>query len=305
MRNILKSTVEVCHFWANDVQPSGRAGNVFFEDSKIYSYGRHFCIARRLPSNVVVFTLSGYSNSTAKHKSRVLSAAIHLKRVYCNDPDASALSNKESASATIRAALDNAEKPRLRQTTRDGYKAVALEAAEQFNEYLHALPADERANVSRFDVTGLAHIREVMIANELAARKAKEEKQRLADIENAERLEAWRTDRTIRTDGFWNLPVMLRLGYFEQYKGEAGYQIIETSKGANIPVSFASRLWRLISAAKATGQSMENVGAACGHYVLNTVRADGSIVVGCHDIPYSELERIAHLLGFVVVGETV
>lgn len=48
MRKVLKSTDEVMHYWANKVQSEGRAGNVFFEGDKVYSYGRHFVIARAL-----------------------------------------------------------------------------------------------------------------------------------------------------------------------------------------------------------------------------------------------------------------
>jgi hypothetical protein len=34
-----------------------------------------------------------------------------------------------------------------------------------------------------------------------------------------------------------------------------------------------------------------------GHYRLTKIRGDGSMVVGCHDIPYSEIEMIARQLG--------
>lgn len=46
MRTVLRHTNEVCHYWANQIQPEGRAGNVYFDGPRIYSYGRHFCMAR-------------------------------------------------------------------------------------------------------------------------------------------------------------------------------------------------------------------------------------------------------------------
>ena len=36
MRNVLKNHSEVAHFWANKVQPSGKACNMFYDDDFIY-----------------------------------------------------------------------------------------------------------------------------------------------------------------------------------------------------------------------------------------------------------------------------
>ena len=39
--------------------------------------------------------------------------------------------------------------------------------------------------------------------------------------------------------------------------------------------------------------SPSNIYYLSGHYTLNLIRADGSIKVGCHDISYEELHRMA------------
>lgn len=49
MRKTLSDRSEVAHYWANKVQPEGKAGNMFYVGDKIYSYGYHFCIARHVP----------------------------------------------------------------------------------------------------------------------------------------------------------------------------------------------------------------------------------------------------------------
>jgi hypothetical protein len=92
------------------------------------------------------------------------------------------------------------------------------------------------------------------------------------------------------------VPTMLRLSK----DGKS----VETSKGANIPVSFARRLWNYITDIRANGfpKGMEeNYGAGqrLGHYTLNRIEADGSIVVGCHQIAYVEIEGIAKQLGLL------
>lgn len=49
----------------------GKASNMFIEDDTIYSYGRHFPIAKRLSNNEYLVNSNSYSTSTAKHRSRV------------------------------------------------------------------------------------------------------------------------------------------------------------------------------------------------------------------------------------------
>lgn len=119
MRKVLKSSNEVFHFWANKVQSEGKAGAVFFDGEYVFSYDRHFAIARHLPNRTVAFTTRGYSNTTAKHISQARSAASHLTRVFCNDPADSAATNMRHAQAQIVAALEASRTTRrIQQKTR-------------------------------------------------------------------------------------------------------------------------------------------------------------------------------------------
>ena len=65
MRRVLKNHDEVCHVWAQQTQSEGRAGNIFFRDKSIYSYGEHFEMARFVDEETVFITTRGYSVSTA------------------------------------------------------------------------------------------------------------------------------------------------------------------------------------------------------------------------------------------------
>lgn len=79
---------------------------------------------------------------------------------------------------------------------------------------------------------------------------------------------------------------------------------IDTSHSAHIPTSDARRLWPVILEVKAGGIDMP-FERPLGLYELRLIRADGSIVVGCHDIPWSELEGIAKQLGLLNVEEVL
>ena len=88
MKTVFSSHNEVAHIWASQSQSEGRAGNIFFENGVIYSYGRHFPVARFAPEygDIALFTSRGYSSSTGKHKG-IIRAAIpdSFQIVYCDD----------------------------------------------------------------------------------------------------------------------------------------------------------------------------------------------------------------------------
>jgi hypothetical protein len=84
----------VAHLWANQSQDSARSsgrGNIFFEGPSIYSYGRHFEIARIHQVKgkpVVLFTNRSYSVTTSGHQSMCRGAARHLESFTVPDLDA-------------------------------------------------------------------------------------------------------------------------------------------------------------------------------------------------------------------------
>lgn len=290
MRRVFSSRSETAHVWAQNRQSDGKSsdGRMFFERDRIYSYGRHFCMARILPSGAVAVTTRSYSSSTSKHQSHVSRAISHRKRVYCHDPDSSASSESEYVRERIASMLkDAAEKPRIRQTTRDSLRASALHLAEQFNEYLAELPKDEKKGVRPIDTSNLADVRE-----ELERQKKREAAaRRLAEAKVAEKqrehLAEWRNGSDV-WHNLYSLPPALRLKNDE----------VQTSHGAVISVEDAHRLWPMIQRVRRGDRDYE-VGMDLGYYRLTKIRRDGSIIVGCHDIAYSEIERIAKALGLL------
>jgi hypothetical protein len=84
------NTNEVAHIWANQKQDAGRNANnnLYFKHQTIYSYGSHFPIAT-IDGDKVLFTLRTYSNTTAKHISKVRQAVSHKEFIYCAYPPTS------------------------------------------------------------------------------------------------------------------------------------------------------------------------------------------------------------------------
>ena len=74
------STSEIPHLWFHQSQGNARngQGNLYFEGDTIYSYGKHFPIARHVLTRngmrAVLFTTETYSVTTSRHKSDVRQA---------------------------------------------------------------------------------------------------------------------------------------------------------------------------------------------------------------------------------------
>jgi hypothetical protein len=311
MKHVFRSSSEVAHVWAQQRQDHGRnpTNNIFFNGSKIWSYGSHFCIARILPGKdgstpVVVMTTRDYSPTTSGHKSDVRSATRHMPHVYCYDPDSSAGYNKDRVERDLKYLMEEATTARrILPTTRITKRLSALHRAEQFNEYLAALPKNEQTckpfNLAEYAVSeedrAILRNYESELEGRRQARHEKDKEKRALIMEKARldlatKIAEWRAH--VYNHTLYNAPTtMLRLS--------KDGQEIETSRGAVIPVSHAKRLWPLIENVRAVGEPLTGRDFRLGHYTLNTIQADGSIIVGCHDIPYAEIEAIAKALGLL------
>lgn len=288
MRNVLASHSEVAHFWANQVQSGGRSGNMFFRNEKIYSYGDHFCIARHLPGGTVAFTARSYSSSTSKHIAIVRSSIRHLGVVYCYDPSDSAERNMRHARKDIEALLEQAQKPRLHQRTRVTLRSSALSVAENANAYLTALDPLEAEGQSLIDLTNLEGVKQELEAQRQAEQAAAQKRQVQLQAELQVNAQKWRNGGS--TYGLWGLAPMLRLS--------ADGSKVETSHGAVIDVSDALALWPVVQRVMRGERDFEP-GSPVGNYRLTKIRRDGSMVVGCHDIAFAELKRIAVALKLI------
>ena len=120
MRRVVEAS-EVAHLWANQIQEDARTptGNMFFRGNTIYSYGRHFPIAKFIEhegKNAILFTLDTYSNTTAKHIGHVRGACSHKFKVYCQSINFSHSQNFDSwntEASYVTEAFKKAKKPEI------------------------------------------------------------------------------------------------------------------------------------------------------------------------------------------------
>jgi len=73
----MKSNKETIKTYLQQWHTHGQSANVFFEYSRIYSYGYHYLLGKFLDDNFLIINNTGYSNTTSKH--------IHLLRDTANE----------------------------------------------------------------------------------------------------------------------------------------------------------------------------------------------------------------------------
>jgi hypothetical protein len=72
----MKSNKETIKTYLEQEKTHGQSANVFFEYSKIYSYGYHYLLGKFLDDDLLIINDTGYSATTSKH--------IHLLRDTAN-----------------------------------------------------------------------------------------------------------------------------------------------------------------------------------------------------------------------------
>lgn len=288
MKKVFSSHNELAHIWASQSQYEGRAGNIFFEDGVIYSYGYHFPVARFAPEygNIVLFTSRGYSSSTGKHKTIIRGSIPSTYQViYCDDPKRSIEHNLDKWRAAVEwMRRDFAAK--THKITRGNLAVQIFKTCESAIVYCMALKiaAPEWTNESNDEMAARDYVYELAKAREIKKAAARAEYEKKAALEASDRMALWLAGENVFNGGFQYLPTALRI------KADS----IQTSRGASIPVSDAIKLWPLLVRTKNSGKTLEaglhsiNLGV----YRFNSF--DGNtLIVGCHQIGWDQLEKMA------------
>ena len=291
MKKVFSSHNEAAHIWASQSQNEGRAGNIEFEGQTIYSYGRHFPVARFAPEfgDIVLFTSRGYSSSTGKHKG-IIRAAIpdSYQVIYCDDPSRPPSHNLgiwANRAERLRADFDK----NTRKITRGNLASELFENNATAFSYCEATltPPPQWINMSDSEGNARGYVIEAARLRDAKRAIKQAENNRIAALESADRLALWLTGENVNTNGFQFSDTLLRI------KGEQ----IETTRGAKIPVSDALKIYPLLARTKRNGGKIEaglhniNLGA----YRFNSFDGE-NLIVGCHVIAWDQIEKMAQEL---------
>lgn len=271
---------EVAHVWASRSQYEGRnrGKTLFFEGNVIYSYGGHFPIARFVEApngqTFVLYNDSRYSSTTAKHQSRVRMAInqytiVPTKDIQGNKADiiADGLVNK------IEDFVASAGRRQL-ASTRVNDIIAARELSYVLEQWCEA-----------YSIRRTVTIPDLPTEEELAQERDRKESKTKATYE--EQLAKWRKGGSLPSvrHGQRSAALRLRNG------------MVQTSQGVNIKSDDPSlrQLFRLATQAKEADKSMvfDGGGPSVGMFTLRLIHHDGSVQVGCHQIQYDEMAKLA------------
>jgi hypothetical protein len=282
MRIALKNTSEVCHYFVNNVQFEGRAGNVSFRGDNFFSY--RTVVARRI-NGAIVKSSNKYSVTTSEHLSDLRQACRHLEIVSIPCVEKSTLDNQTIVQNQINDLFRLASTAR---TKKEYYLSQALCIVKGFNRYCELSENNQYIiDLSIFDNVDFGALKQAEKERQglqLAKRKAREIEDAL---ENNVKIDQWLAGTRD------NIGYGVRSDTLLRIKGDS----VQTSRGAEIPVSQTANLWALVNSVISAKRELI-LNKRIGVYSLSKIETTGNITVGCHYIKYEQLQRIAKILGY-------
>lgn len=283
---------DVAHVWAHRLQEEARNStrSLFFNGDTIYSYGRHFPIARHVTDKhgraCVLFTTRDYSVTTSGHKSAVRCAIPDGLRVFhvqdvTAQPNAGVL---DGYAMRIESALLKATRARLNA---DWHLRDATELVDEANAFSIAFRLRRRFALP--DDASLSALKErarLAAVKDAAARRKRE---RAHVVEQSERLTKWAGCALTWERG-------------RNYMRVRGL-MVETDIQAEVRIDEVQAIAPAVVAMFAAGETYKRNGHTLhvGQYPLEEVTAD-AVRVGCHTFTRAEVERIAALVASLPSG---
>jgi len=265
-------------------------GTFYFEErTTLYSYGRHFPIARHVETKlgrVVLFTTRDYSVTTTSHKSMVARACQHLTVFHVRDVDTNPRQQFEEYRERYTSLARKYSRARSHKPWILGSMRGIVDEANRFAQFFGLRCRLSMPNESAMEAECRAiEQREAQRRRREEAKRKREQAER--QQEALERVQQWVDGKIDYCPGYG--PIRLRIVGDE----------LQTSHGARVPLAHAIKAFRFIKRLHDQGQTYQGNGRAIrlGHFVLDAVDAQGNVRAGCHDVSWEEIERVATIAG--------
>lgn len=286
MKTKYSSNRELIHVWAHDSSPEimKQANSVTCHNDILYSYST--AIGQIVNNDTVIYNTASYSNTTSKHQSLMYQSSSHyLNRIYLSihkyDLNHFIFTQETFDSLVLKPNLDIASEYLLKASRskkhKDFYNMEALSIFDNLEKY--ALLFNLVCTLPNTDA-----FLETIIKADKEAKAIEKIRKAERIIEQAEALENWRLGLDVRN-------------HFEVTALRIKDDVIETSRGAKIPLEHAVKFWGLINSWHHKGITYvkDHHSIHLGNYCVNRFEND-VLTVGCHQIPYSEIQNIANQL---------
>ncbi len=280
MRLTLSNHSEVAHYWANRVQSEGKAGSMYFHDKEIFSYGSHFCIAKFVKPDTVLFNSNSYSVSTAKHQSLTRQAIPSSCKIFNVIDFNDHLRNVKSYLEQIQSLQKKAIRARK---YKDSYLSQAKQIILELKDYQELFKVKGLSRSTKKHIQHLIDNADNILPEEIElALKEQERKERQA------KEQALKKDILDWKSGIKNyLSNGLQYAYLRIKNNE-----IQSSKGAIVSLKTCRVLWQRLKA----GKSIKGIRLDDRYTVISMT--NNILKIGCHKIKMSEINRLAKILNW-------
>lgn len=260
MKTVYNSPTDVLHLFAEQSQDNARCSNVFFEGSKIWSYGRHYLMAE-ITGESILINDSGYSVTTSKHVSQLTSATRQYKQFFTSQTD----------ERTVLHEIEANLKSLITARKKEKYILPSLDLFDKLNEFR----AYKGIKTKSTDYKTICKLIKKLNSEDLTSYLKKEgdriknEKIKVAKILSKE--------LSIQVQKFYNYEHCNLYRNSEDFVrlSECG-QFVQTSQGVNVLRNEAKILYKLIQAGK------DIKGFKIGNYTV--ISLNGTLTIGCHKI---------------------
>lgn len=294
---------EVCHAWANDTGRARRGFNMYWEGEgsgrTIYSYGRHFPIARFVADTtgreVVLFTTGSYSVSTSKHMTYTRRAIPRAVSVF-NVPHLKGNRHADNAASYLSRIVEYLDKASRARVNGPWLLEAAERTFEEFRRYVEAFDVPAFGDILTLDDVkpGAAKLAEE--ARE-AAERANRERERRAREDYRERrwpaVKAWLRGEEVPGYGMASIATPRPL---PRVNGDT----VQTTWGASVPLEAALKAYGMAKSCRRAHRGFKPSGLSSprfGDFQLQEIKPNGDLVIGCHDIPYHFMRYAAMRAG--------
>lgn len=286
MKTKYSSNRELIHIWANNDDSSvyKSANSVSCHNDILFSYST--AIGQIVNNETVIYNTASYSNTTSKHQGLMMSSSSHyLNRIYLDI-------HKYGLNRLIFGQYDFNNlilEPNMRKASEYLLKASRSKKYKDFyNNQAFSIFDNLRRYAILFNLEcTLPQIDDLLESTIKADKEAKAKEKIYKAIriqQQAEALQNWRNGLDIRN-------------HFEITALRIKDDVIETSRGARIPLDHAIKFWSLINSWHQKGITYvkDHHSIHLGNYSVNRFEND-VLTVGCHQIPFSEIQNIANQL---------
>ena len=280
---------QLCHVWANQSQSHGKNanGSFYFDETKIYSYGKHYLAGNILMHKnhkVVIINSYNYSNTTIKQLSSIRSAVSGLYDNIFNLPDTYVLDSMENINHMNNELIGDIQNifSRRKFYTKSFILERLYDQLVYVNKYFKIinypqidLCKDLIDSIEYHIDSCIARNKELNSPENVAKRE--KQKQLNAEKKNKQKIADFRSGKNVKVDGL--IYDLLRID------GE----LIKTSRGASVGLVDGINMLDLILSGK-----LEQ-GYKIGYFSFDNITKienDSIIKIGCHKILLSEAVNV-------------